>query len=100
MFPVSPVFLGVILEGAPLSDVAELYRMPCAKVAPVVFCNALQKLPQANYRRDVRMCNNYSLNLCFANRRKDNQTTKIHSATYKFIQTLSSMHPYENPVLR
>ena len=43
---------------------------------------------------------NYSLNLCFANRRNDNQTTKIHSATYKFIQTLSSMHPYENPVLR
>ena len=44
---------------------------------------------------------NYSLNLCFANRRKDNQTTQIHSATtYKFIQTLSSMHPYENPVLR
>ena len=29
---------------------------------------------------------NYSLNLCFANRRNDNQTTKIHSATYKFIQ--------------
>ena len=43
---------------------------------------------------------NYSLNLCFANRIKDNQTTQIHSATYKFIQTLSSMHPYENPVLR
>ncbi len=40
----------------------------------------------------MRMCNNYSLNLCFANRRNDNQTTKIHSATYKFIQTLSSMH--------
>lgn len=48
MFPVSPVFLGVILEGAPLSDVAELYRMPCAKVAPVVFA-----MPCKNCRRQT-----------------------------------------------
>lgn len=38
----------MILEGAPLSDVAELYRMPCAKVAPVVFA-----MPCKNCRRQT-----------------------------------------------
>ena len=40
-------FKGVHI-GAPLSDVAELYRMPCAKVAPVVFA-----MPCKNCRRQT-----------------------------------------------
>lgn len=40
-------FKGVYI-GAFLSDVAELYRMPCAKVAPVVFA-----MPCKNCRRQT-----------------------------------------------
>lgn len=48
MFLVSPVFLGVILESASLSDVAEFYWVPCVKVAPVVFA-----MPCKNCRRQT-----------------------------------------------